>query len=128
MAKNFSKSMSLEDFKATQKETPVGIFDNFVTAAKKVEEKTNDFHIARKKLVDEFMSRPDRLLFTYEHLPSFEDLKPSEVAELMRSAEYWVITKVGGRSEVIISFFNEGKSTSTNPISFTEFKEFLGVE
>lgn len=128
MAKNFTRTMSLDDFKTMQKETPKGIFDEFVNTARKVEEKTKDFFIARNKLVDEFMKHNDRLLFTYEHLPALEDLRPSEMGELMRTAEHWVITKVGGKNEVIISFFNGGKSTSTNPISFTEFKEFLGVE
>lgn len=128
MSKNFTRTMSLDDFKTMQKETPKGIFDEFVTTAKRVEDKTKDFAIARNKLAEEFISRPDRLLFTYEHLPSFEDLKPSEMGELMRTADFWVITKVGGRNEVIISFFNNGKSTSTSPIPFDEFKEFLGIE
>lgn len=127
MSKNFTKTMSLDEFKTMQKETPKGIFDEFVNAAKKVEDKTKDFVIARNKLVNEFMTHPDRLLFTYEHLPSFGDLKPSETGELMRNAEYWVITKVGGKNEVIISFFNGGNSTSTLPVSFGEFKEFLGI-
>ena len=125
MGKNFTKTMSLDDFKTMQKETPLGIFDDFVDVSKNVERHVIGLGEAQRKLVDVFMTKPDRLLFTYEHLPSFDDLKPSEIGELMRTAEHWTIQKVGGRNELIIAFFNNGKSTATTPIPFAEFKNFL---
>ena len=125
MSKNFSKTMTLEEFKMVQKDTPTMVFDEFVDMAKIIENKMQAYNKTKKKLISLFLSRPDKFLFTYEHLPSFDDLRPSELGERMRTADNWTINKVVGSNDIIISFFNNGKSISTVPISFHEFKDFL---
>ena len=130
MAKDFSKSMSFEAFKTMQKETtPLGIFNEFVDIASKVEKVTNDFNKISNTLTKEFLKKNDRFLFVYEHLPNADDsnMSISERANLMKTAEHWTISTVKGKNEIIISFMNGDKYTSTLPITFNEFKEFLGV-
>lgn len=129
MGKNFTKTMSFDDFKTMQKETPISKFNSFIDASNKLMKVAQELNTVKNELVKEFLKKRDYLLFTYEHLPAVEDLKPSEVGEMMRNASYWTISKVGNENKVAISFFDDkGKSITTEGIPYSEFEEFISVE
>ena len=128
MAKNFGKTMSFEDFKTAQKETPNGIFDDFVDMAKILEIKLRAYNDTKTKLLGLFNDSPEKIIFTYENLASFGDYKPSEIVNLMKNANSWDITKVPGKNDIIISFSYGNETFNTAPISFGLFKSFLNID
>lgn len=127
MAKNFGKTMSFEDFKTAQKETPNGIFDDFVDMAKILEIKLRAYNDTKTKLLGLFNDSPEKIIFTYENLTTFGDYKPSEIVNLMKNANSWDITKVPGKNDIIISFSYGNETFNTAPISFELFKSFLNI-
>ena len=130
MSKNFTKSMSFDDFKTMQKETPKGKLDAFFEVSNKMNKIALEYNKAVNEIRKEFLSKRDRFLFVYEHLPNDDgsNMSISERANLMKTAEYWTISNVEGKNEIIISFLNGNKYTSTLPISFKEFRDFIEEE
>lgn len=127
MGKNFGKTMTFDDFKSIQKETPSGIFDDFVDVAKILEAKMRSYNDAKSKLLKLFHDSPEKIIFTYENLVSFGEYKPSEIVNLMKNANSWDITKVSGKNDIIISFSYGNETFNTAPISFELFKSFLNI-
>ena len=127
MGKNFGKTMTFDDFKSIQKETPSGIFDDFVYAAKILEAKMQSYNDAKSKLLKLFHDSPEKIIFTYENLVSFGEYKPSEIVNLMKNANSWDITKVSRKNDIIISFSYGNETFNTAPISFELFKSFLNI-
>lgn len=127
MGKNFGKTMTFDDFKSIQKETPSGIFDDFVDVAKILEAKMRDYNDTKTKLLGLFNDSPEKIIFTYENLTTFGDYKPSEIVNLMKNANSWDITKVPGKNDIIISFSYGNETFNTAPISFDLFKSFLNI-
>jgi hypothetical protein len=127
MEKNFGKTMTFDDFKSIQKETPSGIFDDFVDVAKILEAKKQSYNDAKSKLLKLFYDSPEKIIFTYENLASFGEYKPSEIVNLMKNANSWDITKVSGKNDIIISFSYGNETFNTAPISFELFKSFLNI-
>lgn len=128
MGKNFSKTMTLEEFKMTQKETPTMVFDDFVDMAKILEIKMRAYNDAKTKLLGLFNDSPEKIIFTYENLTTFGDYKPSEIVNLMKNANSWDIAKVHGKNDIIISFSYGNETFNTAPISFELFKSFLYID
>jgi hypothetical protein len=128
MGKNFGKTMTFDDFKSIQKETPSGIFDDFVDVAKILEIKMRSYNDAKSKLLKLFHDSPEKIIFTYENLASFGEYKPSEIVLLMTKSKSWDITKVPEKNEITISFTINNETFTTNPISFGLFKSFLNIE
>ena len=127
MGKNFGKTMTFDDFKSIQKETPSGIFDDFVDVAKILETKMQSYNDAKSKLLKLFHDSPEKIIFTYENLASFGEYKPSEIVNLMKNVNSWDITKVSGKNNIIISFSYGNETFNTVPISFELFKSFLNI-
>lgn len=127
MGKNFGKTMTFDDFKSIQKETPSEIFDDFVYVAKILEAKKQSYNDAKSKLLKLFHDSPEKIIFTYENLASFGEYKPSEIVNLMKNANSWDITKVSRKNDIIISFSYGNETFNTAPISFELFKSFLNI-
>lgn len=126
MAKNFTKTLSWDDFKALQK----GKFDTFAEVSEKINKLAVEYNQARSELINEFLNKRDKFLFVYEHLPNDDgtDMPISERTELMKTAEHWYISVVIGKNELILSFTKDNKTISTMPISFNDFRAFIERE
>lgn len=128
MAKDFTKTMSFDAFKEMHQGTQLtDIFHEFVVASNNLEKCAITLNNSANELIKLFLSQNDYVLFTYEHLLSSDEYKPSEIVKFIQKANIWNIIKVSGKNEVIITFTSEGKMFTTTPISFHEIKEFLNI-
>ena len=127
MAKNFTKTMSFDDFRAMVEKAPKSKLETFLDLSNKINKLAIEYNHARNEIVKEFLSKRERFLFVYEHLPNDDgsNVSISERANMMKTAEHWTISNVEGKYEIIISFLNGDKYTSTLPISIHEFETFM---
>lgn len=130
MGKNFTKTMSFDDFRTMVEKAPKSKLETFLDLSNKMNKLAVEYNHVRNEVVKEFLSKRERFLFVYEHLPNDDgsNFSISERANMMKTAEHWTISNVEGKYEIIISFLNGNKYTSTLPISIHEFKTFMGED
>jgi hypothetical protein len=78
--------------------------------------------------MDMFHQRNDRFLFVWEHLEPYPDFTASELVNMMKLSEKWLIQKVKGEDRILIMFGYEGLTFQTVSFDVNEFVEFLNGE
>jgi hypothetical protein len=128
MGKKFTQTMTLESFKDTMKDTPEMKVNAFIKACQVVENAEKKAFDNRKEIMDMFHQRSDRFLFVWEHLEPYPDFTASELVNMMKLSEKWLIQKVKGEDRIIIMFGYEGLTFQTVSFDVNEFVEFLNGE
>lgn len=128
MGKKFTQTMTLESFKDTMKDTPEMKVNAFIKACQAVENAEKKAFDNRKEIMDMFHQRNDRFLFVWEHLEPYPDFTASELVNMMKLSEKWLIQKVKGEDRITIMFGYEGLTFQTTSFDVNEFVEFLNGE
>lgn len=128
MGKKFTQTMTLESFKDTMKDTPEMKVNAFIKAYQVVENAEKKAFDNRKEIMDMFHQRNDRFLFVWEHLEPYPDFTASELVNMMKLSEKWLIQKVKGEDRITIIFGYEGLTFQTVSFDVNEFVEFLNGE
>lgn len=125
MAKNFSKTMNFDSFKEVVASTPDMKVNTFLEASREQEKVGNKVKVSRGDVLNIFLKKNDRFLFVYENLASFKDFTPSEVVNMMKTTNFWDISKVMGENSIVIRFADGDNYFTTNPIKVNDFINFL---
>ena len=128
MGKKFTQTMTLESFKDTMKDTPEMKINAFIKACQAVENAEKKAFDNRKEIMDMFHQRNDRFLFVWEHLEPYPDFTASELVNMMKLSEKWLIQKVKGEDKLVIMFVYEGDTFLTTSFDISEFVDFLNGE
>lgn len=128
MGKKFTQTMTLESFKDTMKDTPEMKVNAFIKACQAVENAEKKAFDNRKEIMDMFHQRNDRFLFVWEHLEPYPDFTASELVNMMKLSEKWLIQKVKGEDRITIMFGYEGLTFQTTSFDVNEFVDFLNGE
>ena len=128
MGKKFTQTMTLESFKDTMKDTPKMKVNAFIKACQVVENAEKKAFDNRKEIMNMFHQRNDRFLFVWEHLEAYPDFTASELVNMMKLSEKWLIQKVKGEDRITIMFGYEGLTFQTVSFDVNEFVEFLNGE
>ena len=75
-----------------------------------------------------FHQRNDRFLFVWEHLEPYPDFTASELVNMMKIKEKWLIQKVKGEDKLVIMVVYEGDTFLTTSFDISEFVDFLNGE
>lgn len=128
MGKKFTQTMTLESFKDAMKDTPEMKISAFIKACQAVENAEKKAFDNRKEIMDMFHQRNDRFLFVWEHLEPYPDFTASELVNMMKLSEKWLIQKVKGEDKLVIMFVYEGDTFLTTSFDISEFVDFLNGE